>query len=201
MFAHPNAITHYFVSKIILNLHSDASFQSASRARSGAGGYFFRVDLPEDNKPIKLNSAIYVLCSIPKLVAVSATEAELGALFFNTQEVKIMHLILMELGHPHPPMSNHINNSTCVVIVNNTPKRTCHMQWRISNFGSGTAKLRSSLNFICTQERIIWAITHPKHTWGQFTNIYAPSTYIQITPQLSYQEQLHPALDKGVLKP
>ena len=46
---------------MILNMHSDASFQGASRARSRAGGYFFLADIPQDNKPIKLNGAIYVL--------------------------------------------------------------------------------------------------------------------------------------------
>ena len=63
-------------------------------------------DLPQDGKPIKLNGAIYVLCTILKLVAASAAKAELGALFLNAQEAKIMRLTLTELGHPQPPHSH-----------------------------------------------------------------------------------------------
>ena len=35
-----------------------------------------------------------------------------------------MRLTLQELGHPQPPTPIHIDNSTCVGIVNNTQKRT-----------------------------------------------------------------------------
>jgi hypothetical protein len=52
-----------------------------------------------------------------------AAEAELGALFLNAQETKIMRLILIELGHPQPPTPIHIDNTTTVGIVNNTVKR------------------------------------------------------------------------------
>ena len=124
MATNPNAVIRYRASDMILNVHSDASFQTASKARSRAGGYFFLGSLPKDNQPIKLNGAIYVLCTVLKLVAASAAEAELGALFLNAQEAKIMRLTLDELGHPQPPTPIHIDNSTCVGIVNNTQKRT-----------------------------------------------------------------------------
>jgi hypothetical protein len=38
-----------------------------------------------------------------KLVAGSAAEAKLGALFLNAQEAKVFRLVLAELGHPQPP--------------------------------------------------------------------------------------------------
>ena len=123
MATNPNAVIRYRASDMILNVHSDASFQTASKARSRAGGYFFLGSLPKDNEPIKLNGAIYVLCTVLKLVAASAAEAELGALFLNAQEAKIMRLTLEELGHQQPPTPIHIDNSTCVGIVNNTQKR------------------------------------------------------------------------------
>jgi len=44
--------------------------------------------LLQDNKPIKLNGAIHSLCIIFKIVAASGAEAELSALFLNTQEAK-----------------------------------------------------------------------------------------------------------------
>jgi hypothetical protein len=68
---------------MILNVHSNASYLSAPGARSQAGGYFFLGSIPVDGDPIKLNGAIHITCTILKLVAASAAEAELGALFLN----------------------------------------------------------------------------------------------------------------------
>jgi hypothetical protein len=41
MWTHPDAIIRYCASDMILNVHSDASYLSAPKARSRAGGYFF----------------------------------------------------------------------------------------------------------------------------------------------------------------
>ena len=76
MATHPKAI-------MILNIHSDASYFSAGRGRSRAGVYFFLGSIPVNRQPIKLNGKIYITCVILKLVAASAAEAELGALFLN----------------------------------------------------------------------------------------------------------------------
>jgi hypothetical protein len=73
--------------------------------------------------PIKLNGAIHITCAILKLVADSAAEAELGELFLNVQEAKVLQLILVELGHPQPPTPIHIDNTTTARIVNNTIKQ------------------------------------------------------------------------------
>ena len=107
---------------MILNVHSDASYLSAPKARSHASGYFFLDSLPSDGDPIKLNGAIHVTCTILKLVAASAAEAELGALFLNAQEAKVFRLVLAKLGHPQLPTPIHINNTTTVGIINITIK-------------------------------------------------------------------------------
>jgi hypothetical protein len=120
---HPHAIVRFYKSDMILNVHSDASYLSAPKARSRAAGYYFLGSLPKDGQPIPLNGAIHVLCTLLKFVASSAAEAELGALFLNAKQAKIMRLTLEELGHPQPPTPIHINNSTTVGIVNNTVKR------------------------------------------------------------------------------
>jgi hypothetical protein len=122
MWTHPDAIIRYHASDMILNVHSDASYLSTPKARSQAGGYFFLSSLPRNGDPIRLNGAIHITCTILKLVAALAAEAELGALFLNAQEAKIMRLIFTELGHPQPPTPIHINNTTMVGIVNNTVK-------------------------------------------------------------------------------
>jgi hypothetical protein len=123
IWAHPDAIIRYHASDMILNVHSDASYLSAPKSRSQAGGYFFLGSLPCDGDPIKLNGAIHITCTILKLVAASAAEAELGALFLNAQEAKVFQLILTKLSHPQPPTPIHIDNTTTVGIVNNSIKR------------------------------------------------------------------------------
>jgi hypothetical protein len=89
------------------------------------GGYFFLGSIPRDSEPIFINGAIHITCTICKLVAALAAKAELGALFLNAQEAKVIQLVLEELGHLQPPTPIHINNTTTVGIVNNKIKR----QW------------------------------------------------------------------------
>eukprot|EP00804_Cyclotella_cryptica_P000097 CCRYP_013741-RA/>CCRYP_013741-RA protein AED:0.45 eAED:0.45 QI:0/0/0/1/0/0/2/0/125 len=68
---HPDAEIRYHASDMILNVHSDASYLSVPNARSRAAGIFFLGSLPQPNKPIFLNGAIYVLCTILRFVAAS----------------------------------------------------------------------------------------------------------------------------------
>ncbi len=84
---------------------------------------FFSAAIPQDDSRIIINGAIHITCTILKLVAASAAEAELGALFLNAQEAKVLRLVLEELGHPQPPIPIHIDNTTTVGNVNNTIKR------------------------------------------------------------------------------
>jgi hypothetical protein len=94
LWAHPDAIIWFCASDMILNVHSDTSYLSAPKACSHAGDYFFLDSIPQDGDPIKLNGAIHITCAILNLVAASTVEAELGALFLNTQEAKVLGLIL-----------------------------------------------------------------------------------------------------------
>ena len=96
MWTHPDATIRYYPSKMILNVHSDASYLSCADAKSRAAGIFFLGSVPRDKQPITLNGAIHVLCTILKFVAASAAEAELGALFLNAKEAKVMRLTLEE---------------------------------------------------------------------------------------------------------
>jgi hypothetical protein len=107
---------------MIFNVCSDASYLPAPKACSHAGGYFFLGSITHNGDPIKLNGAIHITCIILKLVATSASEAELGALFLNKQEAKVLRLILAELGHPQPPTPIHIDSTTIVGLVNNRIK-------------------------------------------------------------------------------
>ncbi|KAL7528601.1 hypothetical protein ACHAXR_002526 [Thalassiosira sp. AJA248-18] len=79
--------------------------------------------LPINHEPIKQNGNIAITCAILKLAAASADEAELGALFLNTREAKVMCLALHKLGRKQPPTPIHIDNTTAVGIVNSNIKR------------------------------------------------------------------------------
>ncbi len=79
MWTHPDEIIWYLASDMILNVNSDALYLSSPKGCSRAGGYFFLSSIPQDEDPIKLNGAIHITCTILKLVAASAAEAELGA--------------------------------------------------------------------------------------------------------------------------
>ena len=56
--------------------------------------------LPINETPIQLKGPIHSLCSILKFVAALTAEAEIGALYLNTKEVRVMRITLQELGHP-----------------------------------------------------------------------------------------------------
>ena len=117
---------------MILQCHSDASYLTAPKAQSRAGGHFFLGSLPIDGKFITLNGLIHSLCSILKFVAALAAEAELVALFLISKETRVMPITLTELGHPQWPTPIHVDNTTVVGIVNNTIKRqrSCAMGMR-----------------------------------------------------------------------
>ncbi len=56
MWTRPDAKIRYRGSDMILNVHSDASYLSAPKARSLAGGYFFLGSIPQDAEPIIINA-------------------------------------------------------------------------------------------------------------------------------------------------
>ena len=119
----PNATVRFYPSDMILNVHSHASYLSEKNAKSRAAGHFFLGWQPDDKQPIRLNGPILTLCTILKFVPASAAEAELGAMFLNTKEAKIIRLTLEELGHLQPPTPMHCDNATAAGIANNTVKR------------------------------------------------------------------------------
>ena len=82
------------------------------RRQKRAAGLFFLGSVPEIGKPIQLNGNILVVSSILRFVVALAAEAELGGLFHNGKEAKILRLTLQELGHPQPPTPIHCDNKT-----------------------------------------------------------------------------------------
>eukprot|EP00978_Attheya_sp_CCMP212_P018972 scaffold52559_cov64-Attheya_sp.AAC.3 len=128
---------------MILQIHSDASYLSESKAKSRASGHYFLGWLPVDGQPIKLNGALFTLCTILKFVAASAVESELGALFLNIKEGQVLRLTLAEMDHPQPPTPIHCDNATAVGIANETVKEgNFDVKWHpgLENLGDYTTK-------------------------------------------------------------
>jgi hypothetical protein len=137
---------------MILNVHSVASYLSAPRAHSRAGGYFFLGSIPVDGDPIKPNGAIHITCTILKLVAASAAKAELGALFLNAQELW-MNLAIHNRQHQYTSTTPlQLEPSTTPSSDNNpTP-------WKCVTSGYWMAKRRNISNFITCPDRKTWVI-------------------------------------------
>ena len=100
---HPDAVLRYTQSDMVLHIHSDASYLSAPEARSRAGGHHFLSSRPTD--PTKApsrqptnNGSIHAECSVLRNVMASAAEAEIGALYINSQTAKVFRTTLIEMG-------------------------------------------------------------------------------------------------------
>ena len=130
---YPDSKIRFFASDMLLEVHSDASYLNKQEAHSTAGGHFFLGKKVKNNNPIFLNGAVHTVCTILKHVAASAAEAELGALFLNTQELIRLCLALKNMGHPQPPTPIHCDNKCAVGIVNDSIKqqrlRSMNMQY------------------------------------------------------------------------
>ncbi len=185
---------------MILNIHSDASYLSAHRACSRAGGYFFLGSFPVYGDPIKLNGAIHITCTILKLIVASAAEAELGALFLNAQEAKVLQLTLLELDHPQPPTPIHIDNTITVGIINNTIKCQCFSAMEMRYFWLLDGKTQKYFKFYYQPGQETWATIHLNTTRLTFINMSDHIMCILTSPLQSSHGPLSLAFGEGVLK-
>ena len=101
---HPDANISFYALDVMPCIYSDASHMNEPGAKSTAGGHCFMSSARKNGQATKLNGAICSSCTALKLVAASTSEAELGALFLNAQEARIMRLTVKEMAiHNRPP--------------------------------------------------------------------------------------------------
>jgi hypothetical protein len=124
---HPDAVVRFVACDMILHVDSDASYLTAPKSRSRAGGYHYLSNYPastsSDTDTLTANGAINILCITMKEVLASAAEAELGALFHNAREACPMRTTLDEMGHKQPATTIITDNSTAAGIANDTVKQ------------------------------------------------------------------------------
>ena len=123
---HPAAKVRFNASSIIVNIHSDALYLSAPRARSRLTGSCFFGDVPKKGEHIHMNEFVFVLCGILRIVVWSVAGAALGTLFLNIKKRKSTTLALIKLGHHQLPTPVHCDNTTAAGIVNDTVKKNNH---------------------------------------------------------------------------
>jgi hypothetical protein len=92
----PNTTIQYQALNMIMNIHSDASYQSEANACNRACRHFFMGWNAKDHGPIKLNGAFFTFCAILCFIGPSAAGAKLGALFFICKEGIIFWMTLEE---------------------------------------------------------------------------------------------------------
>jgi hypothetical protein len=126
---HPDATIRFHASGMVLHIHSDASYLSASGARSRLGGYFFLSDNvgytapTPDSQPPPFNAPVLVNSAIIQAILSSAAEAELGTLFYNAKDGCMLRNTLLDLGQPQPPTPIQTDNACAAGITNDTVKQ------------------------------------------------------------------------------
>ena len=128
------AVLTYNASGMKFAAHSDASYLSEPKARSRAGGHCF---LSRNSTVPHNNGSILNIAHIIKNVMISATEAELAALYITTWEAVYIRIILEEMGHKQSPAPLQTDNAMAEAVFNGKiqPKRTKAMDMRLHWLG------------------------------------------------------------------
>jgi hypothetical protein len=189
---HPDAVVQYRASDMILNVHSNTSYLFALCAQSRTGGYFFLSSLPVDGDPIKLNGTIHIKCTILKLVAASAAETKLGALFLNAQEAKVLHLTLANLDTHSHRLQFTLTTLPPLALSTIPSNANAPVQWRCDTSGFYMEKCRSTSNFTINlgkktlvtipQNTIQWAYVNPRFGTNSFFEWGLPNLDFFLAP-------------------
>ena len=177
---HPDAKVIFRASDMQLLIDSDASYLTAPKARSRAGGYHYLGNYDGD----LFNGPIYILAKIIKAVMSSAAEAECGALYINAQDAIPFITKLEELGHKQKAVPMKTDNSTANGIMNKLIKRKrsnafdMRFHWLIDRVEQG-------------QFNIYWAPGSISLA-DYFTKQHSPSHHQKLRPIYLYEEGKSP---------
>ncbi len=99
---HPNAGIQHKACNMVLLIHTDASYLSEPGGKSRAAGHFY---LSNHNDEDFNNGTILTLSTIMKNIMLSASKAELSALYYSCKLAAPFQTTLEELGHFQPTPS------------------------------------------------------------------------------------------------
>jgi len=112
-----NNVMRIHASNMILNVHSDASYLSETKARSRAGAFMCMGTELHGARP---NAPVLYLSVIIATIVDSATAAEYAAAFIAAQAATSLRLTLGELGYPQPATQITCDNACAVGIANDS---------------------------------------------------------------------------------
>ena len=181
-----------------LCINSDTSFASTRNARSRVGGFFYLSShpskIPKHHDP-PLNSPIFVLYRIMKMVLSSAEEAEYGGIFINTKEGVPIRTTLQELGHNQPKTGTPLktDNSTAHGIVYNKVRQKNRVVLTRDSIGYAIVPNKANSTYTGNQVLTTKQTTSLNTTPLPYTEKCARRTY-------TYRRTQHPHCEGVVIK-
>jgi hypothetical protein len=146
------AVLIYKCSAMKFAVNSDASYLSKQQACSHAGGHFF---LSFDEAIPRNTGAILNIARIIKHVMLSATEAELAALYIMAREAVYIHIILEEMGHKEPPTPIQTDNAMADASKTEKCNPNAQRQWTCVSIDYAAGNANNNSNFIAAQAKQI----------------------------------------------
>jgi len=125
---HPNHITVFKPSDMILRVHSDASYLNRPKSGSTAGGFHYL----GTSDPTFYNGPVFCHCTRIPVCCAAVSEAEYAGVFCNGQVVVDERTILSSLGHPQHTTTIFCDNECAVGLAEMTvrPKKSKSIDMR-----------------------------------------------------------------------
>ena len=180
----------FHASSMQLQVQSDASYLSRTKARSVLGGFHYLGSEEAINGPIFCTSKM-ISC-----IVTSAAEAELGAAFQNGQKGAQFRNTLIELGYPQQPTPILVDNTVAEGLANDTinAKRSKSMDVRFFWLRDRVKRMQFRMKHLQGRWNISDFFTKalPKEKFEQFT----PYIIVQVDEDIATPKRHTVTLDK-----
>jgi hypothetical protein len=157
----------FHASSMQLQIQSDASYLSRTKARSVLGGIHYL------GSESAINGPIFCTSKIISCVVTSAAEAEFGAAFQNAQKGAQFRNTLIELGYPQEPTTILVDNTVAEGLANDTvnAKRSKSMDVRFFWLRDRVKKMQFTIKHLpgCWNISDFFTKALPKEKFSQFT--------------------------------
>ena len=163
-------------SKMLLTIHSDASYLSLPDSGSKAGGYHTL----GDHSPHFINAPIECLSSRIPVKVGSAAEAELAGAYANAQLGVPERDTLKNIGYPQPPTPIFCDNECTIGLTTQTvtPKKSKSMDQRFNWIRERVSLLEFTIPYIPSLQNWADFFTKPLPIWHhlEMVPIFVTST-------------------------
>jgi hypothetical protein len=156
--------------QMALQIHSDASYLSASKSRSRVGGHFYLGNYSTSPHPDMHNGAVLTVANILKPIMSSAAEAEWDDLLFNL---------------PRSQPTKLLQSASQTTRYNNGDPKP----WRCASIGSGIALHKNISSSSGTPEAPTSATTIPRTSLEKTISLSGPSTYTSLPTDALFHNQ------------